>query len=154
MLDCETYVQAALFEGLIGLHPLSCEPIAGLATHYDAAQTGTRFTFYLRGHGAPRGIRLMDSSHLPEEYSRGRVAVDDSVAALWSDGRRITADDFVYAWQRIKDPRIAAYLAPVYFAGIRDVRALDEFTFQVDLSEPNPIFIQFLWLPAFAAVTR
>jgi oligopeptide transport system substrate-binding protein len=154
MLDAETYVQAALFEGLTGLHPVTCAPIAALATHYEAAQTSTRFTFYLRGHAAPRGIRLEDNSDLPEEYSRGRVTAHGPAAALWSDGARITAEDFAYAWRRMKDPATAAYLAPVYFASIRDARALDEFTFQVDLSEPNPIFVQFLWLPAFAAVPR
>ena len=78
----------------------------------------------------------------------------DRIAALWSDGNKITAQDFAYSWNRIKDPATAAYLAPVYFAGIRSVVALDEFTFQVDLSEPNPIFLKLLWLPAFAAVPR
>src|SRR5262245_61177885 len=82
--------------------------------YIQAAQTGTRFTFYLRGHAAPRGNRLVDSSHLPEEYSRGRVAAAGSVAALWSDGRRITADDFVYAWRRIKEPSKAVHLALVF----------------------------------------
>jgi oligopeptide transport system substrate-binding protein len=138
--DVETYVQSALFEGLTGLHPVTSEPIAALATHYEVAQSGAQFTFYLRGHSAPCGYRLPDTSELPEEYCRGRAAAPDRIAALWSDGRKITAEDFAYSWRRIQDSATAAYLKPVYFTGIRDVRALDEFTFQVDLSGPNPSF--------------
>ncbi len=152
--DVETYVQPALFEGLTGLHPVTSEPIAALATHYEMKQSGAQFSFYLRGHSAPRGLRLPDTSELPEQYCRGRAAAPDRIAALWSDGTKITAEDFVYSWRRIQDPATAAYLAPMYFAGIRGVLALDEFTFQVDLSEPNPIFHKFLWLPAFAALPR
>ena len=154
ILDVETPPLSALFEGLTGRHPVTGEPIAALATHYEVNDTCTQLTFYLRGHRKPDGVRLPNTSDLPAEYRRGRAAPSDGIPALWSDGSGITAEDFAYSWRRIVDPATAAYLAPVYFSGIRAVRALDEFTFQVDLAQPNPIFIGFLWLPAFAAVPR
>src|SRR5712692_7524612 len=40
----ETYVQPALFEGLTGLHPVTSEPIAALATHYEVKQSGSDVT--------------------------------------------------------------------------------------------------------------
>ena len=153
-MDAETDLLPALFEGLTSLHPVTAEPIAGLATHYQASGDFAKFTFYLRGHAAPGGIRLPNTGDLPGEYRRGRTAPGDHIAALWSDGRKITAEDFVYAWRRVKDPATGANLAPLYFSGIRDVRAPDEFTFQVDLTEPNPVFPKLVWMPAFAAVPR
>ena len=84
----------------------------------------------------------------------GALPFPDGVPAQWSDGRPILAGDFVYAWRRILNPATAAYLAPVYFSGIRDIRAVDELTFQVDLFDPNPIFVNYLWVPVFAAVPR
>src|SRR5262245_37530914 len=48
ILDVETYVLPALFEGLTGLHPVTSEPIAALATHYEVTQSGSEFIFYLR----------------------------------------------------------------------------------------------------------
>ena len=38
----------AMFDGLTKFHPLTLEPMAGLATHYEANAGATRFTFYLR----------------------------------------------------------------------------------------------------------
>ena len=154
VLDAEINVQPALFEGLTSVHPVTAEPIAGLATHFEAANDYTRFTFYLRGHSAPRGVRLPNTGDLPGEFARGRPAPSDGIAATWSDGRTITAEDFVYSWRRVKDPATASPVASVYFAGIRDARARDEFTLDVDLAEANPIFLKFLWMPSFAPVPR
>src|SRR5437763_1753719 len=45
----------SLFEALTSLHPVSGEPMAALATHYEVSLDGLRYRFYLRGHPAPRG---------------------------------------------------------------------------------------------------
>ena len=37
----------ALFDGLTKFHPLTLEPMAALATHYEVNGNSTRFTFYL-----------------------------------------------------------------------------------------------------------
>jgi len=162
------YVVAALLESLTSLHPLTSEPAAGLATHYEIGAGGTRYTFFLRGHPAPRGTRLPNTNDLPRELTRGHAAPPDNVAALWSDGPPVTAHDFVFAWRRLAAPATAAslafYLAPVVNAGeifkgtkapeVLGVRAIHDFAFQLDLTAPLATFLKILWQPFLAAVPR
>src|SRR5262249_4486704 len=137
----------------------------------------TEFTFYLRGHPNPRGIKLPNTDGLREQYgagkldedfARGHSAPSDSTPAQWSDGTQITADDFVYSWRRSVDPATASsnsYLLKYVKNGkdISDskikpeelgVRALDDFTFQVELERPTPFFLKVLPNYAFLAVPR
>ncbi|HEJ7180763.1 TPA: oligopeptide ABC transporter substrate-binding protein OppA, partial [Serratia marcescens] len=78
--------------------------------------------------------------------------------AKWSNGDPVTADDFVYSWRRLTDPKTASpygsYLASAYVlnaaainAGSKPpselgVRALDAHTLQVTLSEPNSYLLK------------
>ncbi len=50
----------------------------GQAESYDVSEDGLTYTFHLRDN------------------------------AVWSDGQPVTAQDFVYSWQRITDPATAA----------------------------------------------
>lgn len=161
-------IMAALLDSLTSLHPLTLEPAAGLATHYEVDTRSLRYTFFLRGHPHPRGIRLPNTDSLPPEFSRGRRAPPDGVPALWSDNIPVTAHDFVYAWCRIVDPATAAplsfYLAPIGNAqdivkgeklpSALAVRALDEFAFQFDLVTPASWLPRLLWHSLLAAVPR
>ena len=74
--------------------------------------------------------------------------------AKWSDGKALTAHDFEYSWKRLLDPKLAAEYA--YFVydikgaesynsgkGSREdvgVRALDDYTLEVELSRPAAYF--------------
>jgi oligopeptide transport system substrate-binding protein len=150
--DLESYVIPALFEGLTGYHPQRPEPMGALATHYETSPEQDRFTFYLRGHPAPSGVRLPTGDSLPAEFTNGKKTAPDAIPVCWSDGRRLTAHDFVYSWRRLLDPKTAAPMAyQLYYVknaedintgnrSPRDlgVRALDDFTFQVDLRSPTP----------------
>ncbi|MCI2400552.1 peptide ABC transporter substrate-binding protein [Aliiroseovarius subalbicans] len=76
--------------------------------------------------------------------------------AKWSDGKPVTAGDFVYAWQRLADPATAsAYqwyvevmnikgAGPVMAgeAGVETlgVKAIDDHTLEVTLNSPMPYF--------------
>ena len=129
----EFYVIPALFEGLTQYHPDLPVPMAALATHYYANADFTQFTFYLRGHPAPHGTRFPDTSDLPARISDGRKSEPASKPALWSDGRLVTAHDFVYSWRRFLIPATAAPMAYQFFyirkaeeihAGKRDFRDL------------------------------
>ena len=121
----ESHIQDALFEGLTKYHPKTLDPMAALATHYETNADNSQFTFYLRGHVSPRGIKLPNTDTLREEYeagkleedfSRGRAAPPDNVAARWSDGAVITAHDFVYSWQRVVNPETTAdYASLLYY---------------------------------------
>jgi oligopeptide transport system substrate-binding protein len=167
----------ALFEGLTKWHPVTLEPMAGLATHYETNPDRSRFTFYLRGHPAPRGVRLPNTDTLAEAYragrlmedlSRGRAAPSDALPARWSDGVVITAHDFVYAWRRVVDPKAASPNADFLNvilnaedvtrgkqpAEALGVRALDDFTLQAELGKPTSFFLALTSQRMFRAVPR
>lgn len=79
---------------------------------------------------------------------------------VWSDGKPVTAQDFVYAWQRLTDPRNGSpyndYLTNAHVVNAAEVaagklppsalgvKALDKQTFQVQLTQPTPWFIQLI----------
>ena len=118
------------------------------AQSYDVANGGTVFVFHLRPNGS------------------------------YSDGTAVKAQDFVYAWQRLIDPRLAAPSA-TFFAndvlngdkvsvmdpqrdaatldgalGTLGLKALDDLTFQVTLSQPDPAFVWLAAMPASAPVRQ
>jgi ABC-type oligopeptide transport system substrate-binding subunit len=164
----EFWIIPALLEGLAQYHPRDPQPMAALATHYDISRDHTRFTFCLRGHPAPTGVPLPNANDLAEEFTGGRRTAPDRIAARWSDGRPITAHDFVYSWRRLLDRKTAAPLAYQLFCvlhaqevnnGSRSpaelgVRALDDFTFQVDLHSPTPFFLHLITQYLFNAVPQ
>jgi len=82
--------------------------------------------------------------------------------AKWSDGKDVTANDFVYSWRRLVDPATAAdYAYYAYFikngekinAGEADVstlgvRAVNDKTLEVTLESPCPFFTEIVAFPA------
>ena len=101
--------------------------IAGTAESWDISDDGRVYTFKLR---------------------------DD---ALWSDGSAVTADDFVFSFQRLLDPVTASKYASIMYpvdqaeeinAGkVEDlsrlgVKALDPQTLEITLKAPTPYFLQ------------
>src|SRR5689334_9124099 len=81
----EARVQEALFEGLTRFDPTTFRPAPGVAESWDISEDGTLYTFHLRKN------------------------------ARWSDGRPVTARDFVYSWQRLLDPAMGAEVAYMLF---------------------------------------
>jgi len=88
--------------------------------------------------------------------------------AAWSDGRPVTADDFVYAYRRILEPATAAtyaYLMTLLKNGeavlagkaapaTLGVRALDPHTLQLTLEHPAPYLPQLVKHQSFFPVPR
>ena len=90
--------------------------------------------------------------------------------ARWSDGTPVTAEDFVYSWQRLANPTTASpyasYLQYGHIANIDDiiagkkpvtdlgVKAIDANTFEVTLSEPVPYFYKLLVHPSVSPVPK
>ena len=78
--------------------------------------------------------------------------------ALWSDGTPVTADDFVFAYRRLLDPKTASPYAYMLYllkngeavnAGKADpsalgVRAIDAWTLELTLAHPAPYLPQIL----------
>ena len=164
----EWNILPALFEGLVTPHPETAEPMAGLATHYESSPDHTRFTFYLRGHASPRGVRLPDTYDLPPRFSGDRNAPRGTKPARWSDGTVITAHDFVYSWRRAINPETGAFYAVLLYylknaadinAGKRSpddlgVRAADDFTLSVELATSVPFFVHLTAVSIYSAVPR
>ncbi|HSU41669.1 MAG TPA: peptide ABC transporter substrate-binding protein [Polyangiaceae bacterium] len=81
----EHVLASALFEGLTRIDGKTGKPVAGVAESWDISPDGTVYTFHLRGN------------------------------ARWSDGRPVTAGDFVYSWKRLLDPAVGAEYAYMLF---------------------------------------
>lgn len=112
--------------------------VPGAARHWDISRDGLTYTFFLDPEGR------------------------------WSNGEPVTADDFVWSWQRAVDPATGAsysrMLSPVVnaekiLAGELPpeelgVSALNDLTFQVDLKDPTPYFLGLLTHPTSYPVFR
>jgi len=92
--------------------------------------------------------------------------------AKWSNGDPVTAQDFVFSWQREVDPKTGAQYSFIYAsAGIKNaakildendpmygkvdklgVKALDDHTLQVQFDNPQPFFKSLLWFGPFLPV--
>src|ERR1700730_6978166 len=144
----ETAVLRAISEPL--LKPTADMNGVGPATaqSFDVSGNGTVFVFHLR-----------------------------SAAQYW-DGVPVKAQDFVYAWQRLIDPRLAAPSEPFFAVAVlngdkvanldpqRDaarldaalgtlgLAATDDSTFQVTLARPDPAFVWLAAMPAGAPIRK
>lgn len=112
--------------------------IPGAAERWDVSADGKVYTFHLRRN------------------------------AKWSDGTPVTAQDWVFSWRRLVDPKIAADYA--YFLwlvkGAQDVnfgkapldamgvRAVDDYTFEVTLNNSAPYFLSMLHHHSTYAVSK
>ena len=80
--------------------------------------------------------------------------------AKWSDGKDITADDFVYSWNRLVDPATGAdyeYMLDMvkgYDEKKLDISAPDPKTFVVNLSVKCPYFEEICAFPAVMPVRK
>jgi oligopeptide transport system substrate-binding protein len=125
----ETHIVSALFEGLVTKNPYTLEPEPGVAQRWEISEDGLTVTFFL------------------------------NPAARWSNGDSMTAEDFVWTWQRALDPKMGNQygymLYPVKNAeefatgkltdfGEVGVKAVDAHTLQVTLNAPTPYFLQLM----------
>jgi ABC-type oligopeptide transport system substrate-binding subunit len=102
----EGRVLEGLFEGLTRYDAKTLRPVPGVAKAWDVTLDGLRYTFHLR---------------------------ED---ARWSDGRRVTARDFVYSWKRLLDPKLGSEYAYLLFP-IRYAEAVNTFDGLAGALEPG-----------------
>ena len=88
--------------------------------------------------------------------------------AKWSDGKKVVAGDFEYAWKRALDPKTgAAYAYQLYYlkggeeynvkngkAEEVGVKAIDEKTLQVTLNSATPYFLELMAFPTYMPVRK
>lgn len=126
----EHRVLVSLFEGLVTVHPKTLEPMPAVAESWTVSKDQRVYTFKIRK------------------------------SARWSNGDPVTADDFVYSWQRLLAPKTASQYAyqgyyikngKAFNSGeIKDpaklgVKSLDSHTLQVTLENPTPFFLGLLY---------
>ena len=119
-------IAALLFEGLTNNDPRTLQARPGVAERWEVSPDQITYTFYLRRN------------------------------AVWSDGRPVTAQDFVYSWTRVLDPKTASrYASQLYHIANGEefnqgrlpdpaqlgLRALDDHTLEVRLRHPVPFFL-------------
>jgi len=119
-------IAGMLFEGLTVMDWRTTQAAPGVAERWEVSPDQLTYTFYLRSNAA------------------------------WSDGTPLTADDFVYSWTRVLDPKTASvYAAPLFpiinaeafnQGRLNDpsqlgFRAVDDRTFEVRLRHPVPYFL-------------
>ncbi len=122
----EHRIMSNLFEGLYANDPKDLSPVPGVASKHTLSKDGKVYTFTLN----PR--------------------------AKWTNGRRVTAEDFVYAWERVLNPRTAArYAQQIYYVKNGEaynkgtltdfrqvgVRAVNPTTLEVTLEQPTAYFL-------------
>ncbi len=83
--------------------------------------------------------------------------------ALWSDGKPVTAHDFVFAWRTVANPATASEYASMMYAvkngeavnsgklplEALGIKALDDFTLEVELEKPTGYFLQLMTFLVF-----
>ncbi|MFJ8530085.1 peptide ABC transporter substrate-binding protein [Bacillus sp. NPDC094106] len=83
--------------------------------------------------------------------------------AKWSNGDPVTAKDFVFAWQRLLDPKTAAEYAFIAYyiknaeainkgqadASTLGAKAVDDYTLEVELEQPVPYFLNLVAFPSY-----
>lgn len=116
-----------------------------------------------------------DNKIVEGQASKYEVNKDETVYTFtlregikWSDGEQVKAEDFVYAWQRLVDPKTGAdynYMidmvknANEIMAGKKKpkelgIKALDEKTVEVTLTTPTPYFLEVCAFPATFPVRK
>ena len=103
--------------------------IPGIAERWEVSDDGLKYRFYLRKD------------------------------AKWSNGTPVTADDFVFGWQRVLDPNTASDASFLFLNGVNmkgaeevfyenapldtlGVKAVSSHILEVELNEPCPYFLQ------------
>ncbi|MDX9914571.1 MAG: peptide ABC transporter substrate-binding protein, partial [Sphaerochaeta sp.] len=135
----EHRIYEAIFEGLVAYDPETSFAVPGVAESWVSNDEGTQYTFTLRKN------------------------------AVWSDGTPITAHDVVYSWLRILAPETGgpyAWFPAMFLVGAEEynsgeagpeavgIRALDDYTFQMDLIGPLPYAVDALAHYSFAIVPK
>jgi oligopeptide transport system substrate-binding protein len=127
----------------------------------DSTKATDQIAGMLLGH-VNEGLTRLDPSNKPvpgvaeswELKSPTQYVFKLRKSALWSDGKPVTANDFIYAWRRTLDPKNASeYAFIMYFLKNGEklnkgelkpeelgAKAIDDHTLQVDLERPLEFF--------------
>jgi peptide/nickel transport system substrate-binding protein len=97
-----------IYEGLLDTDPISREPYAALATEVPSDLSGTSWKFTLRA------------------------------GATFHDGKPVTADDVVFVFDRILDPKTQTLAKGFFASWLKEVRKIDAQNVELVLKFPFP----------------
>ncbi|MGG4455624.1 peptide ABC transporter substrate-binding protein [Brevibacillus porteri] len=122
------------------------------------------------------GLTRIGPSGKPEEAVAEKIEVSSDMKTYtfklrdskWSNGESVTAHDFEYAWKRALDPKTASnYAYQLYYiknaekankgtGSLEDVgvKALDDKTLQVELTNPTPFFLELTAFQTYFPVNK
>ncbi len=135
----EGIIRNSLFDGLAEYNNQNSDLKPSLATSWEKNADATVWTFHLRKD------------------------------AKWTDGKPITANDFVYSWRRILNPDKNLKYQGFWLYDIKNaeldntgkakaenvgIRAIDNFTLEVTMEKPTPYFDKLIALTAFRPVPQ
>lgn len=134
----EANINNNLYESLTTADPITLAPRPGMAERWEAVDQARKWIFYLRHN------------------------------AKWTDGHAVTAHDFVWSWQRAVNPQTASpYVSMLYYVrngkeiskgrlppSALGVRAIDDFTLEVEMEQPAAFFIKMVSISFFAPLPK
>lgn len=97
-----------IYEGLLDTDPISREPYAALATAVPGDLRATTWKFTLRE------------------------------GAKWHDGQPVTADDVVFTYERVLDPKTTTLAKNFFASWLKEVKKVDEKSVELVLKFPFP----------------
>lgn len=116
------------------------------------------------------GSAILAAAESADESEDGLTYTFKIRDSKWSNGTKVTANDFVFAWRRLADPKTASeYAFMISIAGIKNaddvlagtkgveelgVTAKDDETLVVELSHPVTFFKSLLSFPSFYPVNE
>ena len=125
------------------------------------ATDGTSFEAQTQIFG---GLTQLDAAGNPyEDLAESYVMSEDGMTytfkirdnANWSNGKPVTANDFVFAWDRLKAEETASeYSWWLDTATIDSYTAVDDKTLEVKLSKPNALFMQLIAFPCMFPINE
>jgi ABC-type transport system substrate-binding protein len=127
---------------------LSCSRPEGIVPGHVYSSDGASFVFSLF-----RGLLRVeeDMSVMPELAENFRVSSDGLTYLFqlrdglrWSDGEPLTAEDFVYTWQCMREQQL---VTSFFLEDVASAEALDDVTLEVQLHEPRNAFLYLLASP-------
>ena len=132
----EVRIIMALFEGLVGFDASTLKPVPAAAENWTVSADGKTYTFKI------------------------------SPSAVWSNGRKVSSKDFLYAWRRAVNPAFGAEYASMFLPVENaeeilkgklppdklGVEAPTDDVFVVRLNRPVPYFLNLLCCTVFYPV--
>lgn len=122
------------------------------------------------------GLMRVDSKGYPEKGLAQSVEIDPSGRhyhfvlreSQWSNGRSLTAHDFLYSWMMSLNPHFFSPLSYLFFpiknarhikegkiqASMLGVKVIDDLTLEVELEYPTPYFLDLCAHSSFSPICR